>query len=401
MPRAVLALGVVSLCMDMSSEMIHSLLPVFLVTSLGASTVAVGMIEGLAEATANVSKVFSGLLSDRMRRRKPLLVAGYGLAALTKPFFALATTLWPVVAARFLDRVGKGIRGAPRDALIADITPLQLRGAAYGLRQSLDTVGAFLGPLLAVALMLATQGSFRLVFWVATVPAVFAVGVLFLAVQEPTRIEERAAGAASDDEATSAGSRSRPSLRAAVRIGRPFHVLVGIAAILTLARFSEAFLILRAEDTGLGVALVPLVLVVMNVTYAASSWPAGVLADRTGHRGMLTAGIVLLLLSHLVLAGASTVVMTLAGVAVWGLHMGCTQGVLSAMVADIAPAHLRGSAFGIFNLVVGLAMLPASVIAGFLWYRWGPSATFGAGAAFAAVALGGVLASRPPRRPAG
>ena len=377
-PRGVWALGFVSMFMDISSEMIHALLPVFLVTVLGASMATVGLIEGVTEAVANVTKVFSGVLSDWMRRRKLLALVGYGVAALTKPMFALADTVGLVVAARFLDRVGKGIRGAPRDALVADIAPLHLRGASFGLRQSLDTVGAFVGPLVAIGLMALTTNDFRAVFWVAVIPAAIAVLVLIFAVHEP-------------EEHRITARRAPPRLADLRRLGGGFWAIVSVASMLTLARFSEAFLVLRALDVGLTLALVPLVMVVMNVVYSLASYPAGVLADRAGRSGVLGVGIAFLVVADLVLAFGATIPLTLLGVAFWGLHMGFTQGLFATLVADVAPVELRGSAFGLFNLAVGVTMLAASVIAGVLWDAFGPSATFLAGAAFTAIAFLGYL----------
>jgi MFS family permease len=378
-PRGVWALGFVSLFMDVSSEMIHALLPVYLVTVLGASTLSVGLIEGVAEATANITKVFSGALSDWMRRRKLLAALGYGLGAVSKPLFALARTVEWVVAARFIDRVGKGIRGAPRDALLSEITPVDLRGAAYGLRQSLDTVGAFLGPLLAIGLMTLTGDDFRTVFWIAVIPAAISVGLMIFGVEEPKR------------HAADAG-RPPPRLADVRRLGRPFWAVAAISAALTLARFSEAFLVLRALDTGLRIALVPLVMVVMNVVYSLSAYPAGALSDRVGRRIVLGAGILLLIVADLVLALGESIPFTLLGVVLWGLHMGLTQGLFASLVADTSPPELRGSAFGIFNLLVGVMMLAASAIAGWLWDARGPAATFLAGAAFTALAFAGFLA---------
>ena len=378
-PRSVWALGFVSLFMDMSSEMIHALLPVYLVTVLGASTLTVGFIEGVAEATANITKVFSGALSDWIGRRKLLTVIGYGLGAATKPIFALASSVGPVVGARFLDRVGKGIRGAPRDALVADISPEHLRGASFGLRQSLDTVGAFVGPLAAIGLMALTANAFRTIFWIATVPAIIAVGLLVFGVQEP-------------EPHGATGSKPPPHLSDVRRMGGPFWAVVAVAFVLTLARFSEAFLVLRAQDVGLRLALVPVVLVVMNVVYALSAYPAGALADRLGRRRVLGVGILFLVAADLILALGATIPLTLVGVVFWGLHMGFTQGLFATLVADTAPSHLRGSAFGLFNLSIGLAMLAASIIAGVLWDAYGPSATFLASAMFTTISLIGVLA---------
>ncbi|HET9650706.1 MAG TPA: MFS transporter [Usitatibacter sp.] len=376
-PRGVWVLGFVSLLMDISSEMIHSLLPLYLTVTLGASALAVGLIEGVAEATALIVKVFSGVLSDRWRNRKGLAALGYGLGAFSKPLFAMATGPLLVFGARFVDRIGKGIRGAPRDALIADLTPASIRGAAFGLRQSLDTIGAFAGPLLAMALMLAWNDDFRAVFWVAVVPGLLSFLLIALVVKEPESHAAKGAAAPSFDAAT---------VRA---LGRPFWVVTVAGAALTLARFSEAFLVLRAQSLGLALAFAPLVMVAMNVVYALSAYPAGKLADRMSHRTLLAGGIVLLVAADVVLAMAHGIVALGVGVALWGLHMGFTQGLLSAMVAHTAPAHLRGTAFGVFNLASGGAMLAASAIAGALWQFAGPSATFVAGAVFAA--LSGVV----------
>jgi MFS family permease len=377
-PAGVWTLGFVSLLMDVSSEMIHGLLPVYLVSVLGASALAVGAIEGVAESTALITRIFSGAISDWLGKRKLLAGLGYGLAALTRPIFPLASSVGWVVAARFIDRIGKGIRGAPRDALIADIAPEHLRGASFGLRQTLDTVGAFLGPAIAIVLMVASHDNFRLVFWWAVLPAVLCVVLLVLAVREP---------AAAPRPAKVRFPLALSELR---RLGPRFWVVAGVAAVFTLARFSEAFLILRARSLGLGVAYAPAVLVVMNVVYALCAYPAGALSDRVGRRGVFLAGIGLLIASDLALAAAPSLVGVAAGLVLWGLHMGFTQGLLGALVADTAPTDLRGTGFGALNLVIGLATLAASLIAGALWDRVGPPATFMAGAVLALVSLVGV-----------
>jgi MFS family permease len=381
-PRTVWALGAVSLLMDLSSELVHSLLPVLMVTVLGASMLAVGVVEGIAEATASIVKLFSGAISDRLGRRKPIVVLGYGLAALSKPLFPLAASVPLVLAARFMDRVGKGIRGAPRDALIADVTPEGARGAAYGLRQALDTVGAVLGPLAAIGLMFLLANDVRSVLWWAVVPAVLAVVVLVLFVKEPP-------GAVAPLE--------RPVFKSFHRIGTRTWLVIAIGAVLTLARFSEAFLVLRAQSLGLALAMVPIVLVVMNVAYTATAYPAGVAADRGHRKALLVWGLVALVASDLIIASSPSWGLFFAGIVLWGVHMGLTQGLLSTLVADAAPADLRGTAFGVFHLVSGVAMLLASVIAGVLWDAYGAAWTFYAGAAFTALALLGLLAVR--RRP--
>jgi MFS family permease len=386
-PRGVWLLGFTSLFMDVSSEMVHGLLPVFLTGVLGVSALSVGWIEGVSEATASGLKVFSGVASDRLRNRKGLATLGYGLSALTKPVFALAGSAGQVFAARFVDRVGKGIRGAPRDALVADLVGTELRGAAYGLRQSLDTVGAVLGPLLAAALMLATGGAFRTVFWIAALPALAAVAILAFGVREPPR-------AADTGEA-------RAPLRAAdlgrLR-GRYWRIVLASVA-LTLPRASEAFLILRAETVGIPVAYLPLVLGAMNVSYAASAYPAGRLADLVDRRALLAVGCALLAASHAVLAAGAGPLAILAGVLLWGLHLGATQGLFAALVADATPLPLRATGFGVFHLATGLATLAASVGAGWLWQARGPAAPFAVGCAltlFALVSLLGLVRWRAP-----
>jgi MFS family permease len=376
LPRGVWVLGFVSLLMDISSEMIHALLPLYLTVALGASALTVGIIEGVAEATALIVKVFSGTLSDRWRNRKGITAFGYGLAALSKPLFALATGPGLVFTARFLDRIGKGIRGAPRDALITDLTPKEIRGAAFGLRQSLDTIGAFAGPLLAMALMLAWNDDFRAVFWVAVVPAVLAFSLVVLGVEEPKRqTENRGQTPNSGQGSFASGIRG---------LTPPFWAVTIAAIALTLARFSEAFLILRANNLHLEVAYAPLVLVAMSVVYSLVAFPVGRLADRMSTRTLLYIGIAFLVAADVALALATNLVLLGVGVVLWGLHMGFTQGLLSAMVANAAPEHLRGTAFGVFNLAIGFSMLAASALAGALWHYVGPAATFWAGALLAA-----------------
>jgi MFS family permease len=378
-PRGVWTLGVVSLCMDLSSELIHALLPLYLAVGLGASVLTIGIIEGIAEATALIVKVFSGVLSDIFRRRKPLVVLGYGMAALTKLIFPLATTVGWIVTARFADRIGKGIRGAPRDALIADLTPPEVRGASFGLRQALDTVGGVGGPLLAIGAMAYFASDFQAAFWVAVVPAFLAVVLLIVGVDEPARLgQER---------------EKEPRLQwsSAKRLPAGYWIVVAIAAVLTLARFSEAFLVLRAQNVGLAVGAAPWVMVFMSVVYAAVAYPAGAAADRGHGPKLLSAGLVALIASDLVLANAGAGATVFAGAALWGLHMGLTQGLLAALVAAAAPADLRGTAFGVFNLICGIALLVASMLAGWLWQAFGPQLTFYAGAAFTLVAWIGLL----------
>lgn len=375
LPTSIWALGFVSLLMDVSSELIHSLLPVFMTTVLGASMLTVGTIEGLAEATALFVKVLSGPASDWWGRRKPLALAGYGLGALSKPLFALAASADGVLGARLLDRVGKGLRGAPRDALIADLAPPGMEGAAFGLRQALDTTGAYLGPLLAMGLMLLWNDDFRRVFWIAVLPAFLCVALLAFGVREP---------ADKPREGPLHHPFRRESLR---RLGGAYAWVVAVGAVFTLARFSEAFLVLRAQQGGLPLALAPLVLIVVNLVFSAGAYPFGKLSDRMPPRRLLAWGMVALAVADAILALAGTGWLLWLGIATWGLHMALTQGLLAAMVARSAPAELRGTAFGVFNLASGVALLAASALAGWLWDGWGPAFTFWTGAGFAATAL--------------
>jgi len=379
LPVGIWALGIVSLLMDVSSELVHSLLPLFMASVLGANMMTIGIIEGIAEATAAIVKVFSGAISDALGKRKPLLVIGYGLAALSKPIFPMASTITWVFGARFMDRLGKGIRVAPRDAMVADIVPPQLRGAAYGLRQALDSVGAFVGPLLAVVFMLWLASDIREVLWVAVIPAALAVFVLITLVRDP--------------KPTGSSERTRVPLKTTdiKNLSTRFWLIVVLGSVFTLARFSEAFLLLRAESLHLALAYVPLIMVVMNIVYAAVAYPAGKLSDRYNAKVLLLWGLSILILADGLLAWANSIWMVFAGAIMWGAHMGLTQGLLNKLVADNAPDNLRGTAFGIFNLVCGVALLLASVIAGFLWDQLGAPATFLGGAAFAILATIGIV----------
>nr|OAP88549.1 MFS transporter [Rhizobium leguminosarum] len=382
LPTGIWVLGFVSMLMDISSEMIHALLPIYMVTVLGTSALSVGIIEGIAEATASITKVFSGALSDWLGKRKLLAALGYGLAAFTKPIFPLAASIEWLIAARFIDRIGKGIRGAPRDALVADIAPPDLRGASFGLRQSLDTVGAFLGPLFAIGLMWLTADHFQAVFWIAVIPAFLSVGLIVVAVKEPGRPKE---------QRRVQMPLHRDELR---RLGATYWWVVAVAAVFTLARFSEAFLILRAQSIGVSITAIPVVLVVMSLAYSLSAYPVGVLSDRVNRTTLLAVGLVLLLGADLALAFAADIVWVGFGVVLWGLHMGFTQGLLATLIAESAPAELRGTAFGVFNLVTGIALLAASVVAGALWDMTGPQGTFLAGAAFTMMTLAGLFIVR-------
>jgi MFS family permease len=392
-PRVVWVLGLVSLCMDLSSEMIHALLPVFVVSVLGASPVTLGLIEGIAEGTASIAKVFSGVLSDRLGHRKALVLAGYGLATLSKPLFPLATSAAWILVARFADRIGKGIRGAPRDALVADVTPPDIRGASYGLRQSLDTAGALLGPLVAMALMWLLADNVRLVFWIAVLPAMGAVALLMFGVKEP---ENGAEPRRHSDAGSPPRTRLRqlPTRHDVRRLGTTFWAIVAIGAVVTLARFSEAFLVLHASEVGLSFGLIPLTLAIMNAAYVISAYPAGRLSDRIDRVWLLTIGMIVLIAADIVLAWGESVGVVLLGVAMWGLHMGLTQGLFAALVADVAPADLRGSAFGFFNFVSGVFAIASGLLTGVLWKQYGSDATFLASAGFSGVGIAALLFRR-------
>ena len=373
-PKSIWVLGFVSLLMDVSSEMIHSLLPLFMVTTLGTSVFAVGLIEGVAESTALIVKIFSGVLSDYLGQRKRLALLGYALGAFTKPLFAIATSSGLILSARIIDRVGKGIRGAPRDALVAEIAPAHLRGAAFGLRQSLDTVGAFLGPLLAVGLMILWASDFRAVFWVAVIPGLLAVLLLFLGVTEPKQ--------------NHTNHRINPISKANLkRLNAAYWWLVIIGALFMLARFSEAFLVLKGQQSGIPIAYTPLIMVAMNIIYAATAYPFGKLSDRLSHTRLLAFGLIVLIAADLVIANSHHWSTLLFGLTLWGIHMGITQGILAALVAATSPKDLLGTAYGFFNLMSGIALLVASALAGLVWDLYGSSATFYASAVFCGLTL--------------
>ena len=382
LPLAIWTLGFVSLLMDVSSELVHSLLPIFMVTTLGASTLSLGFLEGLAEGTAAISKMFSGIISDWLGKRKAMAVLGYGLSAITKPFFPMAHSVEWVFTARIIDRVGKGIRGAPRDALIGEITPPELRGAAYGLRQSLDTVGAFVGPSAAILLMILFAGDIRSVFWFATLPAFLCVALLIFGVQEPER------------KKIGNGAKFAINKNELKNLGPAYWNIVLIGCVLTLARFSEAFLILRAQSVGISSDWVPSVMVVMSVVYALAAYPAGILSDRMDRRFILMIGTGILIIADLVLAFAPSIWGVMVGIGLWGLHMGLSQGLISTLIADTTPDAWRGTAFGTFNFISGFVLLAASALAGYLWGIYGPEGTFLAGAAFTSLAFAGLIVTQ-------
>lgn len=384
LPRNVWVLGFVSLFMDLSSEIYHALLPAFITILLGLPATALGAIDGIAEATANFAKLFSGRLSDQSLKRKPWVMLGYGIAALSKPLFPLASSAPTVMLARFADRIGKGIRGSPRDAMIADETPAQIRGRAFGLRQTLDTVGALLAPLVAIALMALLASNIRIVFWFAAIPAAISFLLAWLVLREP--------------EQHLAPSKKSPFFAGFRNLDRETKRLLQVGFLFTLARFSEAFLILKGIDIGLSEAMSPVTLAVFNLAYVALAYPAGALSDRMSPRSILFAGMALLIAGNLVLAGTSGFTGLVIGTTLWGAHMALTQGIFARMIADSAPDELRATSFGAFYFVSGIGGLLASLGAGWLWDRQGASATFMTSAAIAAVALAMLTLLKEERR---
>ncbi|MFL6744742.1 MAG: MFS transporter [Sphingomicrobium sp.] len=385
MPRNVWVLGFVSLLMDLSSEIYHALLPAFITIVLGLPATALGAIDGIAEATANFAKLASGRLSDRSLKRKPWIVAGYGLAALSKPLFPLAANAPLVMAARFADRIGKGIRGSPRDAMVADETPPAIRGRAFGLRQSLDTVGALLAPLVAIGLMVLLADDLRAVYWLAVIPAAASFLLAWLALREP--------------EQHLAPLKRSPLFAGFRQLEKDTRRLLAVGFLVALARFSEGFLILKGIEVGLSEAWSPLTLAVFNLAYVALAYPAGALSDRLSPRAILMAGLVVLIGGNVVLAESGSLIGVVLGTALWGAHMALTQGIFARMIADSAPEQLRATSFGAFWFVTGIAGLLASLGAGMLWDRDGSSATFLTSAAVAGAALA-MLALLPEERAA-
>jgi MFS family permease len=373
LPRNVWILGFVSLLMDLSSEVYHALLPAFITATLALPVVALGAIDGIAEATASFAKLASGRLSDRSGRRKPWVLLGYGLAALSKPLFPIAQGAFEIMGARFADRVGKGVRGAPRDAIIADETPAEMRGRAFGLRQALDTIGALIAPLAAVGLMILFMDDIRTVFWIAAIPAALSFLLALVAVKEPvTRWTT---------------TKAQPFFRGFRDLDKPTRRLLAVAFLFALARFSESFLILRAIDVGVSATLSPLALVAFNLGFLALAYPAGSLSDRMSPRTILMAGMGVLIVGNLILAQDFGLTGLIVGILLWGAHMALTQGIFARMIADVAPDHLRATSFGAFHFVSGIGTLLASVAAGFIWDRGGAAMTFLAGASAAGVAL--------------
>lgn len=383
LPRTVWVLGVVSLLMDLSSEIYHALLPAFLTVTLGLPVAAMGALDGFAEATASMSKLVSGRLSDRNQKRKPWILLGYGMAALSKPLFPLATTALPVLSARLVDRIGKGIRGAPRDAMIADETPPELRGRAFGLRQSMDTVGAFIAPLAAIGLMIWFRNDIRAVFWVAVIPAFLSCGFAWVMLRETS------------DRTTPKTKIKWGGFR---DLDPAVKRLIGVGFLFGLARFSESFLILKGIDAGIAPSWSPIVLALFNLAYLLLAYPAGIVSDRVSPQGLLLAGIGLLVAADLVLGMGVSLWTVGLGVVLWGAHMAFTQGIFSRMIADAASEDKRATSFGAFFFVSGIAALLSSLGAGLIWDRDGASATFMAGAVLAAIA-GAMLVLLPRSAP--
>jgi len=385
--RNVFVLSLVSLCTDVSSEMIYPLVPLFLTGVLGAPATVVGLIEGLAEATANVLKLVSGRVTDRRGGRRAWVFAGYGLSALAKPLLALAT-IWPLVLlARLVDRVGKGTRGTPRDALIAASSDPARRGRAFGFHRSVDTVGAVIGPLAGVGLLAVTGQNFRLVFLLAALPAIIGVSLIGRVREPALPVAPVATGGAQPPAFT---YRTAP---------RPYRTFLGIGLLFALGNSSDTFLILRAHNLGLGTLATVLAYAVYNLVYATVGWPAGILSDRLGRRGILVAGFALFALVYGGMGVATGALVVWPLFALYGLYIALTDGVTKAYITDLVPATQRGGALGLYAATTGFMALVSSVLAGLLWDHVSPAAPFylgGITALGAAVAVGLLR----PRRPA-
>ncbi len=372
-PRTVWVLGFVSLLMDISSEMIHALLPLFMAGTLGASAIWIGLVEGIGEGTALIAKVFSGVVADRFGHKKRLVFAGYFLGVISKPVFALAGSMPVVLAARFFDRIGKGLRGAPRDAIVADVTDESIRGAAYGLRQSLDAAGAFVGPLLATLLLLLWTEDLRSIFWIALIPGAACLALILFGVE---------------DNVTPTVNTKRIAWKDLKSVMTPAFVqLVILGTLFSLARFSNAFIVLRAAAIGIEHAWIPMAVVLMNITFSLSSYPFGKLADKLNPMKLLALGMVLLALANLLFAYAENYRILAAGIVLFGMHLGATQGIFSTIISEIAPSEVRATAFGIFNFFSGLALLASGLVAGSLWEYMGAQYCFGGGVVFALITL--------------
>ncbi len=360
--RNVWILGLVSLFTDFGTKAIQSILPLFLVSVLGANVSIIGLIEGIAESTASILKLFSGALSDYWGRRKELAILGYGLSTAIIPLFALANSpLW-VLVARFGDRLGKGIRVAPRNALVADVTPIEQRGAAYGLRQTLDTIGAFSGPLVATIILLISGQNFRLVFWVALVSGIISVCLLVKGIRETPSSKEKRSKLIQWDTFQ--------------QLGRNYWVLVLAATLFNLGHFSDAFLLLKAQHIGIANAWIPLSMIVMNFSYMLSAYPLGLLSDRMGRKQLLVVAFWLFSLVYLGFAWVQQPQQIWGLFALYGVYLGMSQGILLALVADVTPSELRGTGFGVINLVIGIILLPANLLAGFVWETANPQIPF-------------------------
>lgn len=387
LPATVLALGVVSFWTDLASEMIYPLLPVFLAGTLGAGAVALGAIEGAAESVAALTKLASGWWSDRLARRKPLVVVGYALAAAVRPLVAFAGSWGHVLAIRLADRVGKGLRGSPRDAWVADAVDPAERGRAYGFHRAADHAGALVGPLVAWALLAGLGLGLRELFLWALVPGAVAVLVLVAFVPEGPRPAHAPAHTPGE---------ARPQLRGAGRLERRFWLYLAILFLFTLGNSTDAFLLLRATDLGVPTTLVPLLWALHHLVKAAFSTWGGSLSDRWGRRPLLVGGWLLYALVYLGFAGASDAWHVWALFVAYGLFFAATEGAEKALVADLVPAARRGVAFGWYHLAVGLGALPASLLFGLLWQRWGAGVAFGTGAGLAVVAALGLAVVGAP-----
>lgn len=384
--KTVFVLGLVSLFTDLSSEMIYPVLPLFLANVIGASTMFIGLIEGIAESTASFLKVFSGWLSDKFGKRKQLVLAGYGLSSLVKPLLAVATSGWHVLGVRFVDRIGKGIRGAPRDAMIADVTEPDKRGRAFGFHRAMDTAGAVIGPAATFLILMLFGNNYRLLFLIAAVPALIAVAIIIFGIKE-----KRPQSPAGDCRIAPPVSNVRTE-RQKAPLSRQFIILLIIIGVFTLGNSSDAFLILRAQGAGIAVWLIPLLWLFFNLVYTLVSMPAGRLSDKIGRKRIILLGFIIYAASYLGLAFANAGWQIWALFGLYGVYYAMTEGVIRAHIADVVPEATRATSYGIYNFVVGVLVLPANLLTGWIWKVAGYQTALSVGAGLAILAAAGFAA---------
>lgn len=358
--------------MKISSVIVFTLSPLFMTQVLGASIFAVGILEGILEVITLLARIFSGIISDYIHKRKSIIVVGYIFALISRPFLALATRMEDVFLGRAFDRIGNGLDATPRDALVGDLAPPQIKGACYGLRESLSRAGSFAGALLVMALLWLTEGNFSLVFWIGSIPTVLALMVLVIFVKDSP-----------NQQAQHKKPTHKFKLKDLKKLPLPFWLILLLSGLFMLSNFSGAFLILRAEQTGLDLHLTSLVMIIQNLATAGTAYPVGYLSDKMGRRSMMGVGIVLIVCSDLLLAWGGSLYTILGGVLLWGAEIGITQSILAVFLADTCPQDLRGTGFGLFHFINGCCLLLANVFAGWIWHDVNPSAMFLASAVMA------------------